>query len=248
MKAAGLRRMRCGHALALTATLAFSGIAHAGDMANFSPIGFSSDGAFFAFEEHGVQDGSGFPYSSIFVIDVKNDRWVEGSPVHVMIKQEQVPPGKAREEALEKARPLIDKLGLNDDPGVLAVYSPPGDASQDPHKIRYYPYAAVPAFGTPYGIRLEEIDQPAPERCSGFMEKSYSFRLRLVESDGKETDRVLYEDAGLPRGRQCVTGYRLGGMMVQHAMNKTTSIALVMTLSLGFEGNHGRWIAVPVSP
>nr|WP_272210755.1 DUF2259 domain-containing protein [Marinicella sp. W31]MDC2876669.1 DUF2259 domain-containing protein [Marinicella sp. W31] len=42
-------------------------IATAGDFATFTPLGFSDDGSVFAFEEFGVEDGSGFPYSNIFL-------------------------------------------------------------------------------------------------------------------------------------------------------------------------------------
>jgi predicted secreted protein len=42
--------------------------AHAGDYAYRDILGFSSDGKSFAFEEYGVQDGSGFPYANIFVV------------------------------------------------------------------------------------------------------------------------------------------------------------------------------------
>ncbi|MBN9059609.1 MAG: DUF2259 domain-containing protein, partial [Rhizobiales bacterium] len=43
--------------------------AMAGDFAERSILGFSPDGGRFAFEEFGIQDGSGFPYSNIFVLD-----------------------------------------------------------------------------------------------------------------------------------------------------------------------------------
>ena len=56
--------------LVCTATLALSsGTALAGDFANLNVLGFSSDGNIFAFEQYGVQDGSGFPYADRFYID-----------------------------------------------------------------------------------------------------------------------------------------------------------------------------------
>ena len=57
----------------LAASLAFAAPASAGDRAQFNPIGFSEDGRYFAFEEFGIQDGSGFPYSNTFIIDLPAD-------------------------------------------------------------------------------------------------------------------------------------------------------------------------------
>jgi hypothetical protein len=41
-------------------------VAQAGDAAKLDILGFSKDGGVFAFEEYGVQDGSGFPYANRF--------------------------------------------------------------------------------------------------------------------------------------------------------------------------------------
>ncbi len=53
---------------------------YAGDFAKREIHGFSIDGQLFAFEEYGVQDGSGFPYSTIYVIDTSTDQWTANSP------------------------------------------------------------------------------------------------------------------------------------------------------------------------
>lgn len=65
--------------------------ASAGDYAAFQPIGFSSDGYVFAFEEYGVQDGSGFPYSTIYVIDTRNDTFLPGAPVRAVGREDGAP-------------------------------------------------------------------------------------------------------------------------------------------------------------
>ncbi|TIL61031.1 MAG: hypothetical protein E5Y89_28055, partial [Mesorhizobium sp.] len=51
----------CTWLLAQLATVATAG---AGDVAELEILGFSKDGGVFAFEEYGVQDGSGYPYAS----------------------------------------------------------------------------------------------------------------------------------------------------------------------------------------
>jgi len=54
--------------------------AQAGDYAERRIIGFSANGKYFAFQQFGVQDGSGFPYSEIFIINTDTDTWAGGSP------------------------------------------------------------------------------------------------------------------------------------------------------------------------
>ena len=62
-----------------------AGPAAAGDAAELGILGFSADGGVFAFEEYGIQDGSGFPYSSIFIIDTAKDAFIPGTPIRVRI-------------------------------------------------------------------------------------------------------------------------------------------------------------------
>ena len=57
-------------ALMLLATPAF-----AGDRALVDIIGYSENANYFAFEEFGIQDGSGFAYSNIYVVDLETDSW-----------------------------------------------------------------------------------------------------------------------------------------------------------------------------
>ena len=42
----------------------------AADGAQSRALGYSADGKYFAFEQFGVQDGSGFPYWDVFVLDL----------------------------------------------------------------------------------------------------------------------------------------------------------------------------------
>ena len=65
----------------LTAIIAFTGPLYAADAAERAILGFSPDGRWFAFEEYGVQDGSGAPYANIYVIDLDMDRWARDTPV-----------------------------------------------------------------------------------------------------------------------------------------------------------------------
>lgn len=222
--------------------------AYAGDIASFQTIGFSKDGSVYAFEEYGVQDGSGFAYSNIYVIDTVKDAYLPGTPVRVLIKDEAVGIGAARSQALEKAAPLIETHKLADDPGLLAAFNPVSDASGNPYQISYYSYASAPPFGSPYRLALEEVIQPAGEKCSSWTERSSTFKLKMLLQDGKNSDRIVYDEKRAPESRGCVTGYRLGGVVTHQGSGNTLHMALITVLQHGFEGQNGRWIAVPIRP
>jgi len=64
----------------------------AGDIAALQSIGFSVDGSVYAFEEYGIQDGSGFPYSNIYVIDTVKDVYLPGTPIRVRLDDENCRP------------------------------------------------------------------------------------------------------------------------------------------------------------
>ena len=81
------------------ALLASCGCALAADGAEFNAIGYSPDSRYFAFEQYGVQDGSGFPYWQVFVVDLKTNEWVKGAPVRVVLENEQAKLSAARDKA-----------------------------------------------------------------------------------------------------------------------------------------------------
>jgi len=68
--------------------------AFAGDAAYPEAIGFSDDGTRFAFAEWGRQDGSGFAYANLYVIDLAKDAWL-GAPVRVLLEDETASPRAA---------------------------------------------------------------------------------------------------------------------------------------------------------
>lgn len=102
-------------------------IAVAGDYADRKILGFSPDGHYFAYEQYGVQDGSGFPYSEIFVIDALADKWVTGTPVRKRIDDENATLGDVRSQALQEAGPILSKLEISERGEHLAS-NPRGEA------------------------------------------------------------------------------------------------------------------------
>lgn len=219
----------------------------AGDIASLQTIGFSADGGVFAFEEYGVQDGSGFPYSNIYVIDTKTDRFVAGTPIRERIEDESASPGAVRAQSHKAAASVIDHYRLGDHPGLLAAYNPVTETG-DGRTLTYRAHAVLPPVGGPYTLTLEDISLPAADSCKGLMPETKGFRLAFTQEDGKPSTRLLHQDHRLPESRGCAMGYRIGAVSVYQPLGASAvHVALVQVLRYGFEGSDGRWIAVPVT-
>lgn len=232
----------------LTAVAVAASGAAAGDYAAFQPIGFSSDGNVFAFEEYGIQDGSGFPYSTIHVLDTRNDSFLPGAPVRAVTEEDGAGLPKVRREAHARAAPLIEAYHLHDTPGVLAAYNPVTELEATAHSLTYASFPADAAFRKIYALKLEEKTFEPEGICKDFLKEVKGFRLTMTQKAGKPAADVIEDDQRIPQSRRCPTGYRVGGV-VTHINVDGSEVHAVMVLveSLGFEGTtDGRWIAVPV--
>jgi predicted secreted protein len=224
-----------------------SSSAYAGDIASVRPVGFSPDGAIFAFEEYGILDGSGFPYANIYALDLEKDAFLPGTPFRARLQQDGATVAQARWQAQNAAEGLIETHEIASHPAEFLALNPVTEAESDPRKIRYRHTAAWPPVGEPSTLVLEEIPQSPDPSCEGLIERKVSFRLRFTERNGKLANEVVHDDEHIPQSRRCVSGYRLGGVVAGEASGGgTVEVALVMVLSAGFEGFDGRWIAVPI--
>ncbi|WP_113479912.1 DUF2259 domain-containing protein [Rhizobiales bacterium] len=221
--------------------------ASAGDYAALQPIGFSADGNVFAFEEYGVQDGSGFPYSTIYVIDTRNDSFLPGAPVRAVSREDGSPLSKARHEARRRAAPLIDAYRLADAPGLLAAYNPITEANAKPLALTYDSFAADEGFRETYSVTLEEKTFEPEGICKDFLKEVKGFRLSMTMKAGKPATDILQDDSRLPESRRCPTGYQVGGAVThRNDDGSETHVIMVLVKSLGFEGTtDGCWIAIP---
>ena len=235
-----------GFAAGLLASALFAPAASAGDIASFQPIGFSADGGVFAFEEYGVQDGSGFPYSNIFFIDTRKDAFLPGTPIRLRIDEENTSLAEVRARAAAKAAPLVQKFDLGANPGLMAAFNPVTKTESAAHRLTYRQYAVEPPVGGDFTLALDEFPLAPSAQCKDVAPQSTGFRLAFQAEDGKASDRVLHADTTIPDSRKCPAGYRIGGAMVYHPVQgEPVHVALVQVLSFGFEGRDGRWIAVP---
>lgn len=221
-----------------TSYLAFP--AAAGDFSEFRPIGFSKDGRIFAFEEFGIQDGSGFPYASRFYIDTETDRYLRGTPIRVTLDDERLSVAQAR-EATEQAAANIAETS---DPGIFAAFAPATERGNDGHSLSYQSFAIEPFPGGVNTVFLTGRPLKAGDHCAGLGDFK-GFRLEMTERNGAPVSILLHDDTAIPASRNCPLSYHLGGALT-HANpdGSTTHAILVLIRSIGFEGPDGRWIAV----
>lgn len=216
----------------------------AGDRALIDFIGFSVDAKYFAFEEFGIQDGSGFAYSNIFVVDLENDSWLEGTPIRVRSDDENKPLLQVRSEANSEAIKLIADKEIFVPADVVALI---GDGAVDID-------AKTLAFGLPgYEagtvreerlLTLEVFPAETTQDCSlWFDKKPMGYALTL---SGGTAPVELHRDENLPRSRGCAFDYRLYGVVVPGlGAPQESGVAIVSYYPGGFEGPDRRFLAVP---
>lgn len=227
--------------LAGMSLLAASQMAWAGDAAELNVLGFSADGKVFAFEEFGVQDGSGFPYANRFYIDTVTDQFLPDTPVRVMLEDESKNVQVARDDARARGEKLTKDADLAANRGHLAGFNAVTEISADPHTMTVNPRPVFPPIDPRIEFSLEEIDLGEIERCPGIGPVK-GFKLSRTV-DGKT--EVLQEDKDVPQSRGCPTGYRIGGVQTFFAPDGKMSFAVLVTvIRHGFEGPDHRWIAV----
>ncbi len=228
---------------ALAAALALASPALAGDSARLNALGFSPDGAIFAFEQFGVQDGSGFPYSEVFAVDMKQDAWLPGTPIRVRLDSETATVTAARAQALGMAQPLLHQARIGGNMEVLA-HDPETEVTPARTRMSFDLTPWDGARGGIYDVQLEDITFPGRANCPSEDGKLHGFRLTLSESD---SGRVLaaHADSAVPGSRGCPLGYELE-MVARPEGSGDRYVAVVAVKSLGFEGPDRRFLAVPL--
>jgi predicted secreted protein len=234
--------------LCLSASICF-----AADAAERQILGFSPDGRYFAFEQYGVQDGSGFPYSEIFIIDLDNDRWVEGTPVRVRLEDETQGLSKAREKAMAEAQSFLKQAQIEDNARVLAS-NPVNQKTENAQHLVFHSYYTSLGHLEPIdesdedviALTVEDVVLPTPEGCPIGDTPLAGFLLKVRR--GAEPFREVHRDKSIPSSRGCPLKYSLSDAVAYVSTDGRFQrlVALVNVFSFGFEGADRRFIAVPV--
>lgn len=219
----------------------------AGDTAQRQVLGFSPDGKWFAFQEFGTSDGTGAPYTNIFVINVDADTWAKGTPIRVNFGEKVAPISKAQAEAMATARPILDNLKIGE-PGNLLASNPVTEITANPRRIDFYRNRNLTDPANKFAYVLKEIDFPDNKTCQSFGVKEKGFSLSLTKGGAPLTQ--VYKDKSVPASRRCPSKYALSDVIEYKpvdGISPTRHIVLVHMYSLGFEGPNSRFLAVPVT-
>lgn len=219
--------------------------AFAGDRALIDFIGFSEDSRYFAFEEFGIQDGSGFAYSSIYVVDLASDSWVVGTPIRIQADDESVTLSQIRAEVQLQAADDIETLGI-DVPVEIAALIGDGTPKTDAQTLRFGAPAYNPGdVSGDYELQLSSFATTAASPCKEWFSVDPQGYELVIADDGNE--RLLHRDTTLPRSRGCPVTYRLYGVVLPfNAGSIGDAVGIVSVYPGGFEGPDRRFIAVPL--
>lgn len=227
----------------------------AGDYAALNFIGFSADGKYLAFEEYGTQDGSGFPYSNYYFIDVAKNSYA-AAPVKMlfddskMTDESQIPAEDVMRLKAKKAAAVnLKKFKIAaGNTGALLVARLPTDidagkiSPNDENKNQVIKFYGEEYEG--YGADIFELNlmtsKSGSKRCKEYgFDDTLKFELSLKETRGDKS-KVLQKDKDLPESRGCVNTYS-----VQNVYSYKGKIAVFMnTYSYGFEGPDMRYMVV----
>lgn len=226
--------------IAIISFFATSNIASAGDAALNRIIGFSPDGKYFSFEQYGIQDGSGFPYSEIFFIDTQANSWVE-NPIRISIDDE-ASIAKARIQALAKATPIIKKLGTTLH-GFTLVSNPITQFGNDKYIARFGVNPNVPRYN-PYKMQLS-VQDIKNAKCKSFDQQSKIFSLSLTSQSNPNISQN-YADSKLPSSRGCASDYSISEIHYFESINgDVIFMTFINIMSYGFEGPDRRFMVIP---
>jgi predicted secreted protein len=244
---AGLVRLAGSLLLALGLVLP----AAAADRALINMLGYSEDGRYFAFEEYGIQDGSGFPFASIYVVDLVEDSWVGGTPVDVVIDDESASLAEARAEAMNDVAALLDSHEIGVPVQILTLI---GDGDMDASGTRMH--WSTPACCSPQNTQADAqsliLETRGAQSSLVYCEPDFGpvgYTLTYQDSTGV---RELHADGDtIPESRGCTLDYRIYAVVQpfeNHYAEDFTSrrVAIIASYPFGFEGVDRRFLAVPI--
>ncbi|MCP8883140.1 DUF2259 domain-containing protein [Devosia sp. XJ19-1] len=227
------------------ALLAMAMPALAGDRALIDYVGFSQDFRYFAFEEFGIQDGSGFAYSSLYVVDLDTDSWVVGTPVRFQAETEETSLQAVRDTVVEKALGHMAEFKI-DVPVEIAAMIGDGASDTDGKTIKFGAPSYLPgAVSGNYTLGLTSFPTVATSPCAEWFDVApMGYELTIADSG---TSRLVHRDQNLPRSRGCPMEYRIHSVVMPfQGATLSNAVAIISVYPGGFEGPDRRFLAVPL--
>jgi predicted secreted protein len=233
-------------------TFFWSPLSHAADGSQSRAIGFSPDVRYFAFEEYGIQDGSGSAYSQIFIIDIEKDAWVKGTPIRLQGEEGEGDIDATRAKAMAHAQPLIESLKLTGTYDTI-VHMPFTEVIAERSSVRFSRYYAssgnvddYDALGS-FRLSVKDVPLSAPQDCPDADIVSFAGMEVSLTNLKTNVSKTLAKDAAIPSSRWCPHGYDLEAIYAPttQGLQKDPLVALIGVYSRGFEGSNRSFIAVP---
>jgi len=209
--------------------------AYALDIYNFHKLGFSKDGRYFAFAESVVQDGSGLASAEAYVVDVAANRLV-GSK-RVVLESHRATERQALVRAIKSLNPAKWGIGATPPLGEDLLVRTQQDRS------RYEDTVFTTYYHHTYQLKVEATPVPgsSEERCfSGSDGELLRLTLESASPQEEELHLVLQSDVGLPKRRECASGYGISRVI---RFGKSL-VVIVGYQTPGFEGPNARFMAV----
>ncbi|MES0810809.1 DUF2259 domain-containing protein [Roseibium sp. SCPC15] len=246
IRTAGLRKVLPALTTAIGVAV-FGPAAIAGDDAEIQVLGFSKNGSYFAFEQYGVQDGSGFPYSEIFVLDVIGDSWVEPSPFRRRddindreVYDEDLFLSETRAQNRATAQPLLQSKAIAGKGKTVGI-NPRTELSSDPHKMVVSLWNTDRRGEIPLELTMEQYPISSA-KCEGYGTQTSGFRLTMTFNG---VVRTLNEDKSVPSSRLCPHAYRIERIVTHYPDQAPPVFAILIQMdSFGFEGPDRRYLAI----
>ncbi|MBN1434750.1 DUF2259 domain-containing protein [Candidatus Fermentibacterales bacterium] len=230
-------------------------------LALFELVGFSPGGRFLAWEQYGIQDGSGFPFCEISVMDVASCSVLarhselyrfdeqEFFSMDVPVEWDAVLDTEEREQrfweeyarplARQELQPLLDSLGIVEgNTGMHLVHHPACDLTDMAAPVRFTPGLAGPGFhsGPVYELLLEQpsVEDPGIAMWEhGFMAEPSCLLLALSEQDSDSLVILVDETGGWVDPQRWAYDFSIRDVFVY----RDGWIAVVLRISVpGFEG------------
>lgn len=242
--------------VAILAALCMSKAAWAADSASLGMMAYSPDNRYFAFEQLGVQDGSGYPYADIFIIDLQKNAWVQGTPIRRLLEDETARPGKVHAAAMDAAQTLISSLDITEPAQYLADL-PATEVGLSRTRVAFDRwYNSIGGASAPQKsdtssrttLTLTMRDLPTPADCSTYDEPVRGFALAVKRALDSGPEDIIHEDHDVPGSRGCPISYDIAAVVAPAGEpERSTLVAIIAVYTRGFEGYDRRFIAVPVN-
>ena len=204
--------------------------AYAGDASESKVLGFSNDGRYFAYMQSGIQDGSGFFYAQIDVIDVEQNKLLKtvyGDSEDESTDYEMLSPAQEQQFVAKlKQTANLNRYGINEkNVGKVVLSRPYTDVSEYKNTVFAIDYWAQ--GGTSSSIetfKLNITEETAPNEAHNEWcrepfwgsDNSKMMTLSIItnysiypEENTNSEEIILQKDTRAPASRSCAWGYRV---------------------------------------